>query len=180
MPGWHESENMESNEITTTQTYQGALSKLTKFVISRARFTWLLIITAFLGGVYVYLNQPRQEDPEITLRSAQVVTRFPGLSPERIEQLVTRPIEEEIKTIPEIEEIKSISMTGMSIVSPETYARYKDMSPIWTKLRNKMNDLAPQLPSGTDGPHVNDDYGRVAVITMALTGHDFSMVELMM
>lgn len=154
------------------------MSKLTYFAISHARLTWLLIIATVVGGVVVYMNQPRQEDPEITLRSAQVVTRMPGMSPERIEQLVTRQIEEEIKSIPEIKQIKSISMTGVSIVSPETHDQYTEMAPIWSKLRNKMDDLAPRLPSGIDGPHVNDDYGRLSVVTMALTGPDFSKAEL--
>ena len=76
------------------------MRKLTCFAISHARFTWLLIIATVVGGFSVYMSQPRQEDPEITLRGAQVVTRMPGMSPERIEQLVTRPIEEEIKSIP--------------------------------------------------------------------------------
>ena len=154
------------------------MSKITHFAISHARLTWLLIIATVAGGFSVYMSQPRQEDPEITLRGAQVVTRMPGMSPERIEQLVTRPIEEEIKSIPEIKQIKSISMTGVSIVSPETHDRYTEMAPIWSKLRNKMDDLAPRLPNGTDGPHVNDDYGRLSVVTMALTGPDFLKAEL--
>lgn len=154
------------------------MKRLTHFAIRQARFTWLLVLATIIGGIVVYLNQPRQEDPEITLRGAQVVTRLPGLSPERIEKLVTQPVEEQIKSIPEIKEIKSISMTGLSIVAPEVDARYTDMTPIWNRLRNKMEDLSSSLPQGADGPHVNDDYGRVSVVTMALTGSEYSMAEL--
>ena len=107
-----------------------------------------------------------------------MVTQLPGLSPERIEQLVTRPVEDAIKTISEVDEIKSVSTTGLSIVTPEVAARYDDMLPIWADLRNKMDDLAPSLPEGTIGPLVNDDYGRVAVVTLALTGEDFTLAEL--
>lgn len=149
-----------------------------RFTINHARFSGLLIAAVLLGGFAVYATQPRQEDPEVTLRSAQVVTRFPGLSPERMEQLITRPIEDKIKEISEVEDIKSISMTGMSIVTPEVHARYTDMDPIWADLRNKMDDLQPSLPEGAQGPVVNDDYGRVAVVTLALTGADYTMAEL--
>jgi RND family efflux transporter MFP subunit len=131
-----------------------------------------------LAGTSVYFTQPRQEDPEVTLRSAQVVTQVPGLSPERIEQLVTRPIEDAVKSISEVDEIKSLSMTGLSIVMPEAASRYTDMAPIWADLRNKMDDLAPRLPEGAVGPQVNDDFGRVAVITLALTGSEYTMAEL--
>ncbi|MBZ0190845.1 MAG: efflux RND transporter permease subunit [Candidatus Kuenenia stuttgartiensis] len=154
------------------------MDKLTRFTISHARFSCLLIVAILLGGLAIFVSQPRQEDPEITLRSAQVITSFPGLSPERIEQLITSPIEDKIKELSEIDKIKSVSMTGLSIVTPEAHARYHDMDTIWTDLRNKMNDLRDSLPEGTQGLTVNDDYGRVAVVTLALTGADYSMAEL--
>jgi multidrug efflux pump subunit AcrB len=154
------------------------MNSLTRFAITNARFTWLIVAVVCLAGTSVYFTQPRQEDPEVTLRSAQVVTQVPGLSPERIEQLVTRPIEDAVKSISEVDEIKSLSMTGLSIVMPEVASRYTDMAPIWADLRNKMDDLAPRLPEGAVGPQVNDDFGRVAVITLALTGSEYTMAEL--
>jgi multidrug efflux pump subunit AcrB len=154
------------------------MNSLTHFAITNARFTWLIVAVVCLAGTSVYFTQPRQEDPEVTLRSAQVVTQVPGLSPERIEQLVTRPIEDAVKSISEVDEIKSLSMTGLSIVMPEAASRYTDMAPIWADLRNKMDDLAPRLPEGAVGPQVNDDFGRVAVITLALTGSEYTMAEL--
>jgi multidrug efflux pump subunit AcrB len=154
------------------------VDSLARFVIGHARFSALLMGSVVLAGAVIFLTQPRQEDPEITLRSAQVVTQAPGLAPERIEQLITRPIEDAIKEIPEIDEIQSISATGLSIVTPEVDPRFDDMAPIWSKLRNKIDDLAPRLPRDVESPVVNDDYGRVAVVTLALTGVEFSLAEL--
>lgn len=154
------------------------MDKLAKFTIENSRFTILILFAIIVGGLVTFGNQPRQEDPEITLRSAQVTAQFPGLSPERIEQLITKPIEDAIKQMPEIKEIKSVSMTGVAFISPSADDEYVDMDPIWADLRNKMDDLAPRLPQGTVGPLVNDDFGRVAVITLALYGDDYSMAEL--
>ena len=112
------------------------MDRFTNFSITHARFAGLLIAIVVLGGLYTFATQPRQEDPEITLRGAQVITQFPGMSTERVENLLTRPIEEKIKEISEIDEIKSISMPGLSIVTPEAHDRYYDMDPIWSKLRN--------------------------------------------
>jgi multidrug efflux pump subunit AcrB len=154
------------------------MSKLAQFTIGHARFSGLLIVATLIAGLAVFATQPRQEDPQITLRTAQVVTLFPGLSPERIEQLITRPVEDKIKEISEIDSIKSISMTGISIVTPEAAADHTNMQPIWADLRNKMDDLRASLPDGAQGPVVNDDYGQVAVVTLALTGADYSMAEL--
>ncbi len=154
------------------------MDKFARFAIEHERFTALVLLAILLAGFSVYLTQPRQEDPQITIRSAQVMAQFPGLSPERVEALITKPIENEIKAISEIEEISSMSTTGLAIVIPEAAIRYTDMAPIWAKLRNKMDDLAPSLPEGTQGPVVNDDYGQVSVVTMALTGDDYSLREL--
>jgi multidrug efflux pump subunit AcrB len=154
------------------------MDRFARFAISHARFTWLILAAVLFGGFSVYLTQPRQEDPTVVVRTAQVTTRMPGLSPERVEQLITRPIEQAVKTIPEVKEITSISMTGVSIVTPEVESRYTDMDPIWSDLRNKMDDMASELPSGSSDPVVNDDYGRVSVVTIAISGDDFGMAEL--
>lgn len=154
------------------------MNRFTQFFIDNSRFTILLLLAMIIGGTTTYFSQPRQEDPEITLRGAKVIANFPGMSPERVEQLITKPIEDSIKQIPEIETIESVSMTGMAIITPEVSPQYYDLTPIWADLRNKMDDLAPQLPDGTQGPTVNDDFGRVAVATIALTGEDYSMKEL--
>ena len=154
------------------------MDRFTRFCIENERFTALLILAVLAAGLSVYLTQPRQEDPEIAVRGAQVMAQYPGLSPERVEQLITQPIENEIKEMEEIATIKSVSSTGLAIIMPEAADRYTDMAPIWARLRNKMEDLGPSLPEGTIGPIVNDDYGRLAVVTMALTGDDFSLREL--
>ena len=154
------------------------MDNIVSAAIRSARFTWLLIFTACAAGTVIFLTQPRQEDPEIVIRNAQVVTQAPGLSPERIEQLITRPLEERIKTIAEVKEIKSVSMTGISIITPTVEDQFTDMTPIWANLRNKMDDARGQLPDVASDPQVNDDYGRVSVITLALTGDDFSLAEL--
>jgi multidrug efflux pump subunit AcrB len=127
------------------------MDSLARFTITHARFAGLLIFSFLVGGLTVFTTQPRQEDPEITLRSAQVVTEAPGLSPERIEQLITRPIEDAVKRIPEIDDIESNSSTGLSIVTVEVDPRFDDMTPIWAKLRNEMDDLRPRLPQGAQG-----------------------------
>ncbi len=154
------------------------MSGLAQFAIANARFLWLLVVAATIGGLATFLTQPRQEDPEIALRSAQVVTALPGLAPEKIENLVTRQIEDAIKSIPEIEDIMSVSSMGLSIVTPVVADQFDELDPIWSDLRNKMDDVVASLPDGAQGPFVNDDYGRVAVVTLALSGPDYTLAEM--
>lgn len=154
------------------------MTGLTRAAIERSRLTLTLIALVVFGGIHTYLNQSSQEDPEITIRTALVTVRFPGMSAPRVEQLIAKPLEEAIKQIAEVETVKSTSETGTATLRVEAGARYDDVRPIWTKLRNKMDDIAPSLPEGSFGPFVNDEFGRVAVTTLALRGADYSMAEL--
>jgi len=136
----------------------------------------LLAVTLLMGfGAYSYFTLPAQEDPQITIREAVVTTRFPGLSPERMERLVTKTLEESIRQIPEIEEIRSTSRAGLSIIHATVYDRYFELDQIWDELRDKVDAAAADLPEGASEPVINDDFGDVAVITAALTAEDFGM-----
>ena len=154
------------------------MRSLTRAAITRSRLTVSLVLLTVFGGAFTYLFHPSQEDPEITIRSALVTARFAGMSAVRVEQLIVKPLEEAIKQIPEVKTIESAAETGVARIKVEMGPQYADVKPLWAKLRNKMDDVAASLPEGTVGPFVNDDYGRVAVTTLALRGADFSMADL--
>jgi len=154
------------------------MGNIAAYAIQNGRFTLFALIALVAAGIAIYFSHPSQEDPEVTIRVAVVTAYFPGMSAERVEQLIVKPIEETAKQISEVTDITSTASTGFATVKVEVGDEYFDLDPLWADLRNKMDDLAPDLPSGTSGPYVNDDYGRVAVATLALTGPDFSMAEL--
>lgn len=154
------------------------MESLTRVSIERWRLTLTAIVLILFAGTYTYLRQPSQEDPEIVIRTAVVTVAFPGMSASRVEQLLVKPVEEAVKQIPEAETVKSSAQTGLATVKVELLPTVTNTRPVWDNLRNKMSDLAPSLPAGAVGPLVNDDYGRVAVTTLALTGADFTMAEL--
>lgn len=151
---------------------------LTGFALKNSRLTIVFIFAITLLGVLLYLDYPRQEDPTITVREAIVTAAFPGMSPERVEDLLTRPLEQTIREIPEVDEIRSDSKTGVSIVHVTLGDRYSDLQPIWQRLRDRMSDLAPDLPEGTIGPTVNDEVGITAVATIALWADGFDLAEM--
>ena len=111
---------------------------LTRAAIEKNRITAVVLAFVLLGGWSAFLNLPRAEDPGFVIRTAQVMTFFPGASPERVEQLVTDRLEQAILEIPEVESIDSISKTGMSVVIVNVHERYKEMRPIWDALRRKV------------------------------------------
>ena len=122
---------------------------ITGFSLSRSRVTIAFILLVIVVGIAQFVTFPRQEDPPIVIREAVVTAQFPGMPPEQMEELVTRQLEAQIRTMPEIEDIWSDTKTGETIIHAETRDEYDDLPEIWKRLRNKMEDIKPQLPSGT-------------------------------
>ncbi len=154
------------------------MERITRFALVKWRVTVSLALIAVVAGAYAYLRQPSQEDPEIVIRTALVTVSFPGMSASRVEQLLVKPVEEATRQLEGIDRIRSSAETGLATIKIDLLPTVADVGSIWRKLRDKMTDLAPELPDGAIGPLVNDDYGRVAVTTLALTGADYSMAEL--
>lgn len=138
------------------------------------------IIFVFIGGLYSYFHLGKLEDPEFSIKTALVVTRYPGACPREVEQQVTDVIEKAVQQISELDKIRSISRSGLSIVFvdiKESY-RYDALPQIWDQLRRKIHDIEPSLPPGAETPMVRDDFGDVFGIFLALTGDGFSYAEL--
>jgi len=151
---------------------------ITAFALRNNRTTIVLMLIILLVGVQSYQNMPRAYDPGFIIRAAQVVTYFPGASPERVEQLVSDKIEKVVQEIPELDFVTSESRTGVSIIVVSIRQRYKNMRPIWDNLRRKIDNVRNDLPEGTIGPEVNDEFGDVYGIVITLTGEGYNYAEL--
>jgi multidrug efflux pump subunit AcrB len=138
----------------------------------------LIVIIAMLYGTYSYFTMPAREDPVLVIRSAVVVANHPGLSAERMEHMVARPLEESIRLIPELENIDTTVTEGQVIIKVEVYFEYNELDQIWDELAEAVESARPNLPDNMGTISVNDDFGDVAVITAALTSKDYPINEL--
>jgi multidrug efflux pump subunit AcrB len=151
---------------------------ITQLALKNDRTTLVLLLVLVLAGIQAYIDMPRAYDPGFIIRTAQVITHFPGASPERVEQLISDKLEKLIQEIPELDFVKSESRTGVSIVQVNIREEYKDMRPIWDSLRRKIDKAADLLPEGVIGPDVNDEFGDVFGIILTLTGEGYDYAEL--
>ena len=151
---------------------------ITQAAIEKNRITAVALLVIFFAGVGAYRNMPQREDPGFVIRVALVITYFPGASPERVEQLVTDRLEKAIQEIPELDFLSSESKTGVSLIYVNVLERYRQMRPIWDDLRRKVERVRPDLPDGVIGPIVNDEFGEVFGIIVALTGEGYTYAEL--
>jgi multidrug efflux pump len=151
---------------------------LTRTAIERNRITLTVIVLAVLAGMFAYQGIPKAQDPGFTIRTAVVTTRFPGASPQRVEELVTDKIEKKAQEMPEVDNIISESRTGISIIYVNFKESYRVMRPIFDDLRRKVETVVDDLPQGATVPVVNDEFGDVFGSVYTLTGDGFSYAEL--
>lgn len=152
--------------------------KLTESALGSSRLTFFVAALVLLAGVFAFLKFPSQEEPSTTIRDAMIFVANPGLPVERMEQLIARPLEERLRELPEIKHVVSTVRTGLSIVQVTVHENQADLQPIWQKVRAKVAEVSPQFPDGTLPVQVNDDFGRVAVASIAVTAPGFSMSEM--
>ena len=118
---------------------------ITRQAIEKNRITWAVLISLVFAGLSAYYQLPQALDPGFLIRTAQIVTVFPGASPERVEQLVTEKIEKAAQELPELDFVSSTSKTGVSIVLVNLKEKYTKLRPIWDRLRRKVDTIGPPL-----------------------------------
>jgi len=150
---------------------------LTSIAFRFDRLVYVLTVLLVISGITAYFDLPKAQDPGFTIRTAVITTHFPGASPEKIEQLVTDKIEKVVQQLSELDNVSSKSENGSSTIHVNFKESYRDMRPIFDKLRRKVEDIT-NLPDGVIGPFINDEYGDVFGMLYALSGQGFSYAEL--
>ena len=154
---------------------------LTKIALENGRVTIMVLLVILVMGLVSYGNLSRDSMPPYTLRICTVVTQFPGASPERVELLITKRIEEVVQELPELDDVTSESRTGLSVVTVSLAPdiQKKDLQAVWDRLRRKIEGIERELPDGSRPPTVNDDgFGTVYGVMLGLQGEGFSNAEL--
>lgn len=148
--------------------------------IKNKTVTLVFCFCIIIGGIFTYGNLGRLEDPEFTIKNAVVLTAYPGATPMEVAEEVTDKIEIAIQQMPQLDYIESTSKAGMSIITVTIKDKYDKYSlpQVWDELRRKVGDVQSELPPGTYPSIVNDSFGDVYGILLAVTGEGYTYHEL--
>ncbi|MEL6386890.1 MAG: efflux RND transporter permease subunit [Pseudomonadota bacterium] len=135
------------------------------------RLTILAILVAVAGGIGAILTLGRQEDPTLVERYGFVLTALPGADAERIEALVTDPVETALLELSEIDQLVSSSREGVSQVSVTMRddLSVAEVDDAWTLIRAQVESARAEFPDGTLPPIVDRQYVGAATLIVALT-----------
>lgn len=153
---------------------------IAQFCIDKKIVTYALSGAMLLAGGLAYTQLGRLEDPEFTIKNAQIVTEYPGATALEVADEVTDEIETAVQKLGQLKEVTSTSYPGKSIVLVEMKDKYgkADLPQIWDELRRKVNDVQGHLPPSCKPSVVIDDYGDVYGVYYAIYGDGYSYAEL--
>ncbi len=156
------------------------MEKIVSFALDRKVFTYFVVALFVIGGIGSYFTLGKLEDPDFTVKTAVVMTPYPGASPAEVEEEVTDVIEGALQEMTQLRFTTSYSRAGLSIVKVEIQQEYwADRLPqVFDEMRSKIRDVRSSLPPGAAKPIIMDDFAFVYGFVMAVTGDGFSYAEL--
>ena len=153
---------------------------LAEFAIKQRTFVLFFTVLSVIAGLYSYFDLGKLEDPSFTVKTAVVVTLYPGASAEEVEQQVTDTVETKLQEIATLNRLRSLSRPGMSMVFVDLKESLNSQAlpQEWDLLRRKVSDMKLLLPSTAQISVVQDEFSEVYGMLFSIYSQDASPNEL--
>lgn len=153
---------------------------LSQWALEHIPLTRYLMVVLLLGGVISYMNLGQDEDPPFTFRVMVVRAIWPGATAVQMAEQVTDKLEKKLQETPYIDEIKSYSKPGETLILVQLRESTppRETAASWYQVRKKIGDIRGTLPAGVVGPFFNDEFGDTYGSIFALSGDGFTYAEM--
>ncbi|MFW6346382.1 MAG: efflux RND transporter permease subunit, partial [Halomonas sp.] len=153
---------------------------LSALAVRERAVTLFFLLISLLAGLYAFASMGRAEDPDFTVRVMMVSATWPGATPEEIQESVVDPLEKRIQEVEDLYRIEATIRPGRADlkVEFEDDTSAETMEQRFYQVRRRMQDAAPSLPEGVEGPQINEDFGDVYFSLVALSAPGMPMREL--
>jgi len=150
---------------------------LSSFSIDNRISVLVIILLIAVIGVHSYLTIPKEAQPDVTVPNVMVITTYPGVSPQDMEGLVTRKLEDELSGISDIKEMNSTSSEGFSNINIE-FNSDVDINDALQKVREKVDLAEPELPGEADDPIIQEiNFSEFPIMQVNISGQ-YGLVQL--
>lgn len=152
--------------------------KLSDMAVDNRITMYVMTVILIVAGLFSYKVSQKESFPEVTFPFYSVMTVYPGTSPEDMENLVTRRIEKEIKSVDGIKEVTSKSFQDVSLIIVEFETGVNDITAN-QDIKDAVDKAKPELPTDIlKDPEVSSiDISEIPVLNINLSG-DMSLVKL--
>lgn len=148
-----------------------------RFCVENRQITWVMLIAAVLWGIYGYINMPKRKDPEFPTLITAVVTPWPGVPAQKVEEQLTRKIEQKVSENLRVKRTESISQGNLSIVYITLEDDEKAPARQWDDIDLKLKSMT-DLPDGAGPITYLKDFGDTAALMLTVASPKASTSEI--
>ncbi|MFA7249850.1 MAG: efflux RND transporter permease subunit [Dehalococcoidia bacterium] len=141
----------------------------TRLAITRAGATAAVFLALAIAGFFAYRTLPINQFPSVNIPVVTITTVYPGANPREMETQISRPIEDAIAGLNDLDTITSISGQGFSLVAVQFTDR-ADPKTIASDVERRVSGPAAQFPSGANRPTVlKVDFAAMPIMQLAVS-----------
>jgi multidrug efflux pump subunit AcrB len=134
-----------------------------------SKLTLLIMLFAFIAGVFAFLLTPREENPRIVVPAANVIVQKPGASPEEVQQLIIKPLEAILQGLAGMDHTYGLAMDSMGVVSVQ-FKVGENKEAALVRLYDRIMSNLDSIPPGTELPLVKpSDIDDVPIVAISLS-----------
>src|SRR6185437_11925782 len=147
-----------------------------RYFTEQRQVAWVALIGTVLWGAFGYFSMPQRKDPDIPVITAMVITPWPGMDAERVEDRVTRRIEETVAENSAVDVVRSTTRTGVSYVYVDLKEGTTGTGEIFDDIALKLNAIT-DLPEGAGPIQFIKDFGNTAALMLTVASPRLDEVQ---
>ncbi|GEA62292.1 efflux RND transporter permease subunit [Vibrio comitans] len=154
--------------------------KIIELLLRQRTFIGFFAVLCVFAGLASYMQMGKLEDPEFTVKTAVVVTLYPGATADEVENHVTDNVEIELQTLENLYQIRSLSRPGVSMIFVDLKSDLNNaqLPQEWDLLRRKVTDVKTKLPATAQISIVQDEFSEVYGMLFSVTGKNIENSQL--
>jgi len=150
---------------------------IARYFVEHRQVAWALLVSMLAWGVAGYASMPKRKDPDIPVRVGLAVCPWPGITADRVEELVTRKIEKAAAGNSKIEKIESTTRDGVTVVLVHLHDSIADTVLQFADIGQRVTHI-PDLPEGAGPVTWVSDFGDTAALMLTVASPKVGQAEL--
>ena len=140
---------------------------IARFFTHNRQIAWVALAATLVWGVFGYMNMPKRKDPDIPVRIALAITPWPGISADKVEQLVTRKVEQAATGNTKVDRVESNTQDNISVVTVRLLDSISNTKQEFQDIGQRLNQIT-DLPQGAGPITWISDFGDTAALMLTV------------
>ncbi len=151
---------------------------IARFFVHNRQIGWVALVATLLWGVFGYLSMPKRKDPDIPVRIGLAICPWPGIASDKVEQLVTRKIEQAATGNSKVERVEATTQDNISVVQVRLLDSIKNTDQEFQDIGQRLKQIEKDLPDGAGPITWISDFGDTAALMLTVASPPVTEIEI--